>query len=126
MSETKQPIRQKLHDLAEELPPDASWDDVIEEARFRKAVELGIAAADRGSFATDEEVRKRLFPLGRKNLKVRWTRPALADLSEAQDYIAWPNGADFDPATLHNWPEVAPALKALADKWDPPDSLLTE
>jgi hypothetical protein len=28
------------------------------------------------------------------------------------------NGADFDPATLHNWPEFAPALKALADKWD--------
>ena len=57
MSETKQTIRQKLHALAEELPADASWDDVIEEARFRKAVELGIAAANRGSFATDEEVR---------------------------------------------------------------------
>ena len=41
MSETKQTIRQKLHALAEELPADASWDDVIEEARFRKAVELG-------------------------------------------------------------------------------------
>ena len=57
MSETKQNIRQKLHALAEELPADASWDDVIEEVRFRKAVELGIAAANRGSFATDEEVR---------------------------------------------------------------------
>jgi len=34
-----------------------SWDDVIEEARFRKAVEVGITAADRGAFATDEEVR---------------------------------------------------------------------
>jgi predicted transcriptional regulator len=56
MSEPKQTIRQKVHALAEELPPDASWDDVIEEARFRKAVELGIAAANRGSFATDEEV----------------------------------------------------------------------
>jgi hypothetical protein len=43
--------------LAEELTPDASWDDVIEEARFRKAVELGIAAADRGAVATEEEVR---------------------------------------------------------------------
>jgi predicted transcriptional regulator len=57
MSEAKQTIRQKVHALAEELPADASWDDVIEEARFRKAVELGIAAANRGSFATDEEVR---------------------------------------------------------------------
>jgi hypothetical protein len=58
MSEASQTIRQKVHDLADELPPDASWDDVIEEARFRKAVELGIAAADRRAFATDEEVRK--------------------------------------------------------------------
>jgi predicted transcriptional regulator len=57
MSEASQTIREKVHALAEELPSDASWDDVIEEARFRKAVELGIAAADREAFATDEEVR---------------------------------------------------------------------
>ena len=30
--------------------------------------------------------------------------------------LVWPNGADFDPATLHNWPEFATALKALAEK----------
>jgi predicted transcriptional regulator len=57
MSKSDQTMRQKLHAFAEELPPDASWDDVIEEARFRKAVEQGIAAAGRGAFATDEEVR---------------------------------------------------------------------
>jgi predicted transcriptional regulator len=56
MSENSQTIRQKVHALAEDLPPDASWDDVIEEARFRRAVEVGIVAADRGTFATDEEV----------------------------------------------------------------------
>ena len=32
--------------------------------------------------------------------------------------LVWPNGADFDPAILHNWPESAPDLKALADNWD--------
>ena len=57
MSGARQTIREKVHALAEELPSDASWDDVIEEARFRKAVELGIAAADREACATDEEVR---------------------------------------------------------------------
>lgn len=57
MSDAGQTIRQKVHALAEQLPADASWDDVIEEARLRKAVELGIAAADREAFATDEEVR---------------------------------------------------------------------
>lgn len=31
--------------------------------------------------------------------------------------LVWPNGADFDPATLHNWPESGPALKALAARW---------
>jgi hypothetical protein len=31
--------------------------------------------------------------------------------------IVWPNGADFDPATLHDWPEHAPALIELAKTW---------
>jgi len=57
MSQSTRTIRDKVHAIADDLPADASWDDVIEEARFRKAVESGIAAADRGSFATDEEVR---------------------------------------------------------------------
>jgi len=57
MSQSTRTIRDKVHAIADELPADASWDDVIEEARFRKAVESSIAAADRGSFATDEEVR---------------------------------------------------------------------
>ena len=57
MSQSTQTIRDKVHVIADELPADASWADVIEEARFRKAVESGIAAADRGSFATDQEIR---------------------------------------------------------------------
>jgi len=31
--------------------------------------------------------------------------------------LVWPNGADFDPTMLHNWPESGPAMKALAEKW---------
>lgn len=31
--------------------------------------------------------------------------------------LVWPNGADFDPATLHDWPENLPAMKALAQRW---------
>ena len=41
-------------------------DDVIEEARFLRAVELGIATADRGAFATDEEVRSAFAQWGVK------------------------------------------------------------
>lgn len=31
--------------------------------------------------------------------------------------LVWPNGADFDPAILHNWLESSSALKALVEKW---------
>jgi len=32
--------------------------------------------------------------------------------------IVWPNGADFDPATLHDWPLHAAALIARAEAWN--------
>lgn len=32
--------------------------------------------------------------------------------------LVWPNGADFDPATLHDWPEHADALKSCAEGWE--------
>ena len=31
--------------------------------------------------------------------------------------LVWPNGADFDPATLHDWPKHVEDLKALAKRW---------
>lgn len=50
-------VKEALHTLADQLPEGENWDDVIEEARFRRAVEVGIAAAQRGAFATDDEVK---------------------------------------------------------------------
>jgi Protein of unknown function (DUF2442) len=32
--------------------------------------------------------------------------------------LVWPNGADFDPATLHDWPNYVAALKAKAERWN--------
>ena len=32
--------------------------------------------------------------------------------------IVWPNGADFDPATLHDWPQYEAAFCALAQQWE--------
>ncbi len=32
--------------------------------------------------------------------------------------LVWPNGADFDPATLHDWPAHADSLAARARQWD--------
>lgn len=31
--------------------------------------------------------------------------------------LVWPNGADFDPATLHDWPENEQAFRELALQW---------
>jgi predicted transcriptional regulator len=57
MSAPAKGIQQKVHELAEQLPENATWEDVIEEARFRRAVEAGVAAADRGAFASEREVQ---------------------------------------------------------------------
>ena len=32
--------------------------------------------------------------------------------------LVWPNGADFDPATLHDWPEQVKEFSALARRWE--------
>lgn len=32
--------------------------------------------------------------------------------------LVWPNGADFDPATLHEWPCCAAAFAKMASAWD--------
>ena len=31
--------------------------------------------------------------------------------------LIWPSGADFDPATLHDWPEHEAAFRAAAEQW---------
>jgi hypothetical protein len=31
--------------------------------------------------------------------------------------LAWPNGADFDPLTLRNWPDYVDELIALTQSW---------
>ena len=31
--------------------------------------------------------------------------------------LVWPNGADFDPATLHDWPTHEKALRERAKRW---------
>ncbi len=42
--------------------------------------------------------------------------------------LVWPNGADFDPATLHDWDENLQYLKQLVYSWEkePTESLVVE
>lgn len=51
-------IKEALHTLAEQMPEDATLEDAIERLRFLRAKEEGKGAAERGEFATDEEVRR--------------------------------------------------------------------
>jgi hypothetical protein len=32
--------------------------------------------------------------------------------------LVWPNGADFDPATLHDWADNIEAMQRQAAKWE--------
>lgn len=38
-------------------------------------------------------------------------------LDEEAHTLVWPNGADFDPAILHDWPTAGRDLEALARSW---------
>ena len=31
--------------------------------------------------------------------------------------LVWPNGADWDPSTLHDWPEHFPEFQRMAKRW---------
>ncbi len=49
-------LKESLHQLADQLPDDATWDDVMEKIHFRQAVEKGIKAADEGKFVSAEDL----------------------------------------------------------------------
>ena len=38
-------------------------------------------------------------------------------LDQEAGTLTWPNGADFDPATLHEWPTVCAELAARSQAW---------
>jgi hypothetical protein len=40
--------------------------------------------------------------------------------------LVWPNDADFDPAALHDWPDVGNELAARARTWEESSTLVSE
>ena len=40
--------------------------------------------------------------------------------------LVWPNGADFDPATLHDWPSRSGDVSAAIEHWNDRDKTVAE
>ncbi len=58
MSTNAHDIKQALHALADQLPEDATWKDVVYEAYVRQEIEAGLSEARRGEFASADEVQE--------------------------------------------------------------------
>ena len=54
-------VKQAAHKIIDTLSDNATWNDVMYEIYIRQSVEEGIEAANRGEFASDDEVRKRFM-----------------------------------------------------------------
>lgn len=76
-------LREELRDLAERLPENATWKDVLYEAYVRQEIEKGLREARHGEFAGDTEVKSAFARWGYK-LKLKWTREALRQLTHGQ------------------------------------------
>lgn len=64
MSITTATLRQKVHQLADQLPADATWEDVMVQARVRRSVEEGLTEADAGKLVDGNEVLRWLKSWG--------------------------------------------------------------
>ncbi len=57
MSANAHDIKHALHTLADQLPEDATWKDVVYEIYVRQEIEAGLKDIEEGRYKTVEEVR---------------------------------------------------------------------
>ena len=57
-------VKQEALRIAEQLPPDSTWEDLHYQIYFRQAIESGLRDSDAGRVVSQEEARL-LFPKGR-------------------------------------------------------------
>ena len=54
-------LKQSVHEIADHLPEQATWDDVLYTCYVRQKLERGLRALDEGRTYTQEEVEQRLL-----------------------------------------------------------------
>jgi predicted transcriptional regulator len=54
-------VKNEARKLLDNLPDEASWDDVMYEMYVRKKIDEGIKAADAGDLIPHEEIKKRFL-----------------------------------------------------------------
>ena len=57
MSTNAYDLKQALHALADQLPDNATWKDVVYEAYVRQEIEAGLSEARLGEFASADDVQ---------------------------------------------------------------------
>jgi hypothetical protein len=58
MATAPETIREKVRDLAEHLPPNATWDDVMYQVAVRRSVEQGLKESEAGQTIPHEDILK--------------------------------------------------------------------
>jgi len=51
-------LKQQAHELIDQLPDTATWDDVVYQLALRRSIEQGLAQADAGLLVPVEELLK--------------------------------------------------------------------
>ena len=58
MSASASNVKQLAHELVDQLPETATWDDVIYEIAVRREIEIGLADSEAGRIVSVEEVMR--------------------------------------------------------------------
>ena len=58
MATSPESISEKVHHLADQLPTNATWDDVMYQVALRRSIERGLAQSEAGQTIPHEEILK--------------------------------------------------------------------
>ncbi len=59
MSAPVHDVKQAAHQLIDQMPENASWDDVLYRLAVRRSIEIGLSESDAGNVTDTESVREK-------------------------------------------------------------------